>query len=92
MSALVRRRVAGHADLAELGTPAALLVDASTAVVLDLSTTSPDLDAGAWLDADAELRLAAAHDADFPILEADAREAFRLVVSVLNLLLVPYQP
>lgn len=60
MATLIRWRVGGRADR-PLGPPAALLTDASSAVVLDLSTTSPDLDAGAWLNADAELRLAAAH-------------------------------
>jgi 4-aminobutyrate aminotransferase-like enzyme/Ser/Thr protein kinase RdoA (MazF antagonist) len=62
MAALIRWRVSDRAGALDVATPPALLVDASSAVVLDLSTTSPDLDAGAWLDTDAELRLAAAHD------------------------------
>jgi 4-aminobutyrate aminotransferase-like enzyme/Ser/Thr protein kinase RdoA (MazF antagonist) len=62
MTALIRWRLGDRAGARDIATPAALLVDASTAVVLDLSTTSPDLDGGAWLDADAEVRLAAAHD------------------------------
>ena len=61
MTTLIRWRVRAHADR-PLDPPAALLADASSAVVLDLSTTSPDLDAGAWLESDAEVRLAAAHD------------------------------
>lgn len=61
MATLIRWRLGDRATPLELGSPSALLVDASSAVVLDLSTTSPDLDAGAWLDSDAELRLAAAH-------------------------------
>jgi 4-aminobutyrate aminotransferase-like enzyme/Ser/Thr protein kinase RdoA (MazF antagonist) len=62
MAALIRWRVGAHHVSVDLGTPTALLVDASSAVVLDLSTTSPDLDGGAWLEPDAELRLAAAHE------------------------------
>ena len=55
--------------------------------VINTIRTGPTNKAGSvnWFNA-------AAHDAEFPILEADAREAFRLVESVLNLLLVPYQP
>lgn len=57
MTTLVRHRVAPHSPLALTGA----LVDASGATSLDLSTTSPLLDAGAWLDADVEPRLAAEH-------------------------------
>lgn len=62
MATLIRWRVGGRTAPLELGAPAALLADASAAVVLDLSTTSPDLNAGVWLEPDAELRLAAAHE------------------------------
>jgi 4-aminobutyrate aminotransferase-like enzyme/Ser/Thr protein kinase RdoA (MazF antagonist) len=62
MAALIRWRLSDRAGALDIGAPPTLLADATSAVVLDLSTTSPDLDAGAWLDADAELRLAAAHD------------------------------
>jgi 4-aminobutyrate aminotransferase-like enzyme/Ser/Thr protein kinase RdoA (MazF antagonist) len=62
MATLIRWRVGGRAGTLDLGAPAALLADASGAVMLDLSTTSPDLDGGAWLDPDTELRLAAAHE------------------------------
>lgn len=61
MRVLLRHRLLG--DAGALASPAALLLDASAATVLDLSTTSPDLDAGAWLDPDAELRLSAGHEA-----------------------------
>lgn len=57
MRTLLRHRLAGDAPLVLTGT----LVDASAATLLDLSTTSPLLDAGAWLDADAERRLAVRH-------------------------------
>jgi 4-aminobutyrate aminotransferase-like enzyme/Ser/Thr protein kinase RdoA (MazF antagonist) len=62
MSTLIRWRVGDRAGALDVGTPAALLADASSAVILDLSTTSPDLDAGAWLEPDAEPRLADAHE------------------------------
>lgn len=62
MGTLIRWRVGERAAPFPIGSPAALLADASSAVVLDLSTTSPGLDAGAWLDPDAEQRLAAAHE------------------------------
>ncbi|MGB3909060.1 MAG: aminotransferase [Pseudolysinimonas sp.] len=61
MTALIHWRVGGRTDPLELGAPVALLADASSAVVLDLSTTSRDLDGGVWLEPDAERRLAAAH-------------------------------
>ena len=57
MRVLLRHRLAEPAPLALAGT----LVDASAATLLDLSSTSPLLDAGAWLDADTEARLAAEH-------------------------------
>jgi 4-aminobutyrate aminotransferase-like enzyme/Ser/Thr protein kinase RdoA (MazF antagonist) len=62
MAVLIRWRVGERADPLEIGRPATLLADASAAVVLDLSATSPDLDAGVWLQPDAEARLAAEHD------------------------------
>jgi 4-aminobutyrate aminotransferase-like enzyme/Ser/Thr protein kinase RdoA (MazF antagonist) len=62
MATLVRWRVGEHAAPLDLGSPAARLTEASAAVTLDLSTTSPDLDGGVWLDPETELRLAAAHD------------------------------
>jgi 4-aminobutyrate aminotransferase-like enzyme/Ser/Thr protein kinase RdoA (MazF antagonist) len=62
MAVLIRWRVGERADPLEIGRPATLLADASSAVVLDLSATSPDLDAGVWLQPDAEARLAAEHD------------------------------
>jgi 4-aminobutyrate aminotransferase-like enzyme/Ser/Thr protein kinase RdoA (MazF antagonist) len=62
VTTLIRWRVGDRTTPLDLDAPAALLVDASSAVTLDLSTTSPDLDAGAWLDPDAEQRLAAVHD------------------------------
>lgn len=62
MAALIRWRVGDRATPIDVVPPAHLLVDASAAVVLDLSTTSPDLDGGAWLDPESEGRLAGAHD------------------------------
>jgi 4-aminobutyrate aminotransferase-like enzyme/Ser/Thr protein kinase RdoA (MazF antagonist) len=56
MGALIRWRVNADADDA-VAPPAHLLLDASAAVELDLSTTSPDLDAGAWLHPDIERHL-----------------------------------
>lgn len=57
MTALVRHRVAPNPPLPLTG----ILVDASGAESLDLSTTSPLLDEGAWLDAGIDSRLAAEH-------------------------------
>jgi 4-aminobutyrate aminotransferase-like enzyme/Ser/Thr protein kinase RdoA (MazF antagonist) len=57
MRVMLRQRLAGTAALELAGT----VVDASAATLLDLSSTSPLLDAGAWLEAGVESRLAGAH-------------------------------
>jgi 4-aminobutyrate aminotransferase and related aminotransferases len=60
VTTLLRHRLGDRAE--PFTVPAgAGLVDASAATPLDLSATSPLLDEGAWLDAGAESRLAAAH-------------------------------
>ncbi len=61
MAAFIRWRVGGRAQPVELAAPAHRILDASSAVVLDLSPTSADLDAGVWLEPDAEKRLITAH-------------------------------
>lgn len=60
MRALIRWRLAG-APTGPAPEPEVLLLDARAATVLDLSTTSPLLDGGAWLDRDARHRLLGAH-------------------------------
>lgn len=57
MRILIRDRLATDAPLTLGGT----LLDASAATFIDLSTTSPLLDAGAWCDPDIESRLLATY-------------------------------
>ena len=57
METLLRHRLTDGRPLTLTGT----LVDASAATSLDLSTTSPFLDGGAWLDSGIEARLSGAH-------------------------------
>jgi 4-aminobutyrate aminotransferase-like enzyme/Ser/Thr protein kinase RdoA (MazF antagonist) len=60
MRTLLRHRL-GDRSAPYTVAPESLLLDASTATPLDLSTTAPLLDAGVWLEPDAEARLAAEH-------------------------------
>ncbi len=57
METLIRWRLSERAAAFE---PAGMVAELGDAVVVDLSTTSPALDFGAWLDPDAEARLLAA--------------------------------
>jgi 4-aminobutyrate aminotransferase-like enzyme/Ser/Thr protein kinase RdoA (MazF antagonist) len=61
MAAFLRWRVGGRTGRVELAVPAHRILDASSAVLLDLSPTSADLDAGAWLEPDVEQRLFGVH-------------------------------
>ena len=63
MQTLIRWRIGDRAEALDIGSPDglpfdAVLLDAAHAAFLDLSTTSDLLDAGAWLEPDAETRLA----------------------------------
>jgi 4-aminobutyrate aminotransferase-like enzyme/Ser/Thr protein kinase RdoA (MazF antagonist) len=60
MRALIGWRLGARSAPFAVEAPARLLLDATTATRLDLSTTSPALDGGAWLDEAIEARLAAA--------------------------------
>ena len=61
MRALIGWRLGAWSAPFAVERPARLVLDASAATRLDLSTTSPALDAGAWLDAGIEQRLRTGH-------------------------------